>query len=219
MSPATARPRAEDAAGGVIAGNIYDKYGTRNPIERRLVAGFDRAMFELLERVRPVGSVLEVGCGEGHVTAKLARCFPGARVLGADVSPEVVAIARRLHPGLEFEVRSIYDPPAAGERFDLVVACEVLEHLEDPERALRSVSGAARRHLFVSVPREPVWRLMNLARGRYWSALGNTPGHVQHWSREGLLRMLARHVEVVAVSSPLPWTQALCRVVAAEAGR
>ena len=193
----------------VVAGNVYDKYGSRNPVARRLVAGFERAMFDLLAATRPVTSVLEVGCGEGHMTAKLARFFPGARVVGSDLSPTIVAEARGRYPGLVFEEQSIYD--VGGEAFDLVVACEVLEHLEDPARALDAIARAARAHLFVSVPREPLWRVLNLARGRYLSRLGNTPGHLQHWSTGAFLRLLESRVEVRAVRAPLPWTQALCR--------
>jgi 2-polyprenyl-3-methyl-5-hydroxy-6-metoxy-1,4-benzoquinol methylase len=195
----------------VIAGNVYDKYETRNPVARRLMAGFDRGMFELLAGTGRVASVLEVGCGEGHVTAKLARTYPGARILGTDVSEEIVAQARRLHPELAFQAQSIYDLDRMDQRFELIVACEVMEHLDDPDAALAAIARARPRFLFVSVPREPVWRVLNVLRGRYLGALGNTPGHVQHWSRTGFLRTLERRVEVLAVRSPLPWTQALCR--------
>jgi len=61
------------------------------------------------------------------------------------------------------------------------------------------------------VPREPIWRILNMARGKYWRALGNTPGHLQHWSRSGILGLLAEHFEIVEVRTPLPWTMVLCR--------
>jgi 2-polyprenyl-3-methyl-5-hydroxy-6-metoxy-1,4-benzoquinol methylase len=199
-------------APAVVAGNVYDKYRTRNPVARRLMAGFERSMFELLELTRPVASVLEVGCGEGVVTAQLARFFPGAHVVGCDLSPQIVAEARARHPGLAFEVQSIYDAGEHGRGFDLVVACEVLEHLEDPARALHAIARASRRHLFVSVPREPLWRLLNVTRGRYWTRLGNTPGHLQHWSTAAFVRLLATETEVRATRTPTPWTQALCQV-------
>jgi 2-polyprenyl-3-methyl-5-hydroxy-6-metoxy-1,4-benzoquinol methylase len=203
--------RAAPPSGAVVAGNVYDKYGTSNPVARRLMDGFERAMFELLAMTRPVSSVLEVGCGEGHVTAKLADFFPGAKVVGTDLSEEVIETARRLHPGLDFRAESIYELDRRGERFDLIVACEVLEHLEDPAAALAAIARARPRHVFVSVPREPLWRLLNLARARYLAAMGNTPGHVQHWSAGGFVRLLREHLEVVDTRRPLPWTQALCR--------
>jgi hypothetical protein len=63
----------------------------------------------------------------------------------------------------------------------------------------------------VSVPREPLWRALNLARLKYVSELGNTSGHLGHWSKRGFVEFLSQRVEVVEVRSPLPWTMALCR--------
>jgi hypothetical protein len=50
------------------------------------------------------------------------------------------------------------------------------------------MARCAERHLLVSVPREPLWRMLNMARGAYWPALGNTPGHLNHWSRRSFVR-------------------------------
>jgi hypothetical protein len=54
--------------------------------------------------------------------------------------------------------------------------------------------------------------VLNLARGKYLADLGNTPGHVNHWSRSGFLDLLSRRFEIVEVRTPLPWTMALCKV-------
>jgi hypothetical protein len=86
-----------------------------------------------------------------------------------------------------------------------------LEHLPDSVRALRILKELATPHLIVSVPREPLWRVMNLVRGKYWRDFGNTPGHLQHWSTAKFLSLLRQQVEVVEVRTPLPWTMALCR--------
>lgn len=94
---------------------------------------------------------------------------------------------------------------------DLVVCCEVLEHLNRPEEALRRLQCVVSRNLIISVPREPIWRLLNLARGKYIGSLGNTPGHLQHWSARAFTQLVARYFELVAVRTPLPWTIALCR--------
>jgi hypothetical protein len=91
------------------------------------------------------------------------------------------------------------------------VCCEVLEHLPDPACALALLARLAQPYLIVSVPREPLWRVLNLACGRYWTDFGNTPGHLQHWSARGFLALLEDHVEVREVRTPLPWTMALCR--------
>jgi hypothetical protein len=74
------------------------------------------------------------------------------------------------------------------------------------------MARVAGRHLLVSVPREPLWRALNLARGAYVHDLGNTPGHVNHWSKRGFVRTVARYGEIAEVRSPFPWTMLLVRV-------
>ena len=81
----------------------------------------------------------------------------------------------------------------------------------DPAGALDRLAELAQPWLIASVPREPLWRALNLFRFTYVSMLGNTPGHVNHWSKRGFARFLERRFEVVELRSPLPWTMALCR--------
>ena len=102
--------------------------------------------------------------------------------------------------------------PFADDELDLAAAIEVLEHVPDPEQMLAEMSRCARRHLLVSVPREPLWRALNLARGAYVKDMGNTPGHLSHWSKRSFVRLASRHGEVVEARSPLPWTMLLVRV-------
>jgi hypothetical protein len=112
----------------------------------------------------------------------------------------------------DFRVASVYDLDPLQTKAGLVVCCEVLEHLEDPHRALQILACMADPYLLVSVPREPIWRILNMARGSYWDSLGNTPGHLQHWSSASFLSMLRQSVTVLQVRQPFPWTMALCRV-------
>ena len=88
----------------------------------------------------------------------------------------------------------------------------MLEHVPDPEATVAEMARVARRHLLVSVPREPLWRALNLARGAYVKDLGNTPGHVNHWSRRAFVALLSRHGRVLDVRSPFPWTMLLVAV-------
>jgi SAM-dependent methyltransferase len=102
--------------------------------------------------------------------------------------------------------------PFADAEFDLASAIEVLEHVPDPEHTLSEMARCAGSHLLVSVPREPLWRMLNMARGAYWGELGNTPGHLNHWSKRSFIELLSRHGEVVEVRSPFPWTMLLVRL-------
>lgn len=198
---------------GVEGGNLYDKYGSSNPIERRLVAGFLGSVLELAER-SGAREAHEVGCGEAELAIRLARA--GIRVRGSDVSGEVIAEARQriASSGEEVEVKAAgvaeLDPGRDGA--ELIVCCEVLEHLADPEAALNILAGLAKPWLLASVPREPLWRALNLARGKYVAQAGDTPGHLNHWSKRGFGVLLAERFDVVEARSPLPWSMALCRV-------
>jgi hypothetical protein len=69
----------------------------------------------------------------------------------------------------------------------------------------------ARHDLILSVPNEPIWHLLNMARGKYLTALGNTPGHFQHWSRSQFVAFVLQYATIVDVQTPLPWTLVHCR--------
>jgi ubiquinone/menaquinone biosynthesis C-methylase UbiE len=189
------------------AGNVYDKYGTRNPVARLLVDRFLRAVDEAVGQVAGV-RVLDVGCGEGVVSERIARLLPDAQVLGVDVDDPSLRAEweRRQRGNLAFETGSAYSLPHEDASFDLVCAFEVLEHLERPSEALGELARVGAEYLVLSVPREPLWRVLNVLSGRYLRVLGNTPGHVNHWSRGAFVRFAGGAGTVMRVRTPLPWT-------------
>jgi 2-polyprenyl-3-methyl-5-hydroxy-6-metoxy-1,4-benzoquinol methylase len=198
---------------GVVTGNTYDKYGSANPVVRRLMSGFEQSLDQLLERANP-GSLLDVGCGEGVLVHRWAEQLGEGRVVGIDLEEESIQAGwtERTAPNLEYRVMEAQNLPFAANEFDLASAVEVLEHVPDPEHTLSEMARCAERHLLVSVPREPLWRMLNMARGAYLSQLGNTPGHLNHWSKRSFMQLLSRHGELVEVRSPFPWTMLLVRL-------
>jgi 2-polyprenyl-3-methyl-5-hydroxy-6-metoxy-1,4-benzoquinol methylase len=199
---------------GTVTGNTYDKYGSTNPLVRRMMAGFERSLNELLNSADP-HSLLDVGCGEGVLVYEWAkRLGAHKRVVGIDLEEDSIqqGWSQRQAPNLEYKVMRAENLPFADDEFDLASAIEVLEHVPDPEHTVAEMARCAQRHLLVSVPREPLWRMLNMARGAYWSDLGNTPGHLNHWSRRSFVAMLERHGRVAEVRSPFPWTMLLVRL-------
>ncbi len=194
------------------------KYRARNPVVRAIVRGFLTAFDACLRRAAPE-VVLEAGCGEGFLTDRIRTLFPAARIVGLDASAAVLEVARREFPDVPLVRGSIDRLPCADRAVDLVVACEVLEHVTDARAALAEVRRVSGRHALLSVPREPLWRALNLGRGKYWSGLGNTPGHLQHWSTDAFLRFVRHELDVVDVYRPLPWTMVLCRAREPAPGR
>jgi len=193
----------------VPTGNTYDKYASSNPVERRLMRGFLDALEGALPE-SPPATVLEVGMGEGEVTTVVSNRYPGAHVVGVDL-PDADLAGEWGARGLTGVFADIAQLPFPTGAFDLVLGIEVLEHVPDPEAALVELDRLCRRDLVVSVPREPVWRIANMARGKYVSALGNTPGHIQHWSSRGFAGLIATRFDVVSVRRPLPWTMVRAR--------
>lgn len=192
----------------------FNKYTTTSKVETWLVDNFMRT----LESVLPTGqveSVLEIGVGEGHVSERVVARFPDAEVIGVDLP----------HPGHEESLKQSWaergitgvfadatDLPFEDDRFDLVLAIEVLEHMPEPEKALAELARVGRGGAILSVPLEPLWRIGNMARGRYLSDWGNTPDHIQHWTRRGFTTMVGRHLDVQSVRNPLPWTLVVASV-------
>jgi 2-polyprenyl-3-methyl-5-hydroxy-6-metoxy-1,4-benzoquinol methylase len=198
---------------GVVTGNTFDKYGSTNPVVRRLMAGFEEALDGLFDQAEP-SSLLDVGCGEGVLVHRWALRLGENRVVGIDLQEESIQAgwSERQAPNLEYRTMQGKNLPFAANEFDLASAIEVLEHVPDPDHTLAEMARCAERHLLVSVPREPLWRMLNVARGAYWRELGNTPGHLNHWSKRSFVALLSRHGEVIEVRSPFPWTMLLVRL-------
>ena len=200
-------------AAEVPTGNTFDKYGSSNPVVKRLMGGFHSTLDELWTKAAP-SSILDVGCGEGVLTLEWAERLGDGRIVGIDLEDAKLRaeLEKRERPNLEFRAEEATRLSFADDEFDLAGAIEVLEHVPEPEATLAEMARVARGHLLVSVPREPLWRGLNMARGAYWRHLGNTPGHVNHWSKREFVSLLSRYGEVEEARSPFPWTMLLVRV-------
>ena len=199
--------------GQVPTGNTFDKYGSGNPVVRRLMAGFERSLDELFAIAAPA-SVLDIGCGEGVLTEKWAQRLGERRVVGFDLDDPKLAAhwAARTRPNLQFQTGDATHLPYGEREFDMVAAIEALEHIPNPDHVVAEMARVATSHLLVSVPHEPLWRGLNMARGAYLRELGNTPGHINHFTARGFKRLFAPHGEVVQARSPFPWTMLLVRL-------
>lgn len=185
-------------------GNTYDKYASKNPIERRIMAGFFGALDRALPATAPE-RVLEVGIGEGEVSERVRDRFPRAHIVGIDL-PDAALAGSWGTRGLTGTFADVARLPFPDRTFDLVLAIEVLEHVPDPDTSLRELVRVGSAGYALSVPREPIWRIANLARGKYLRSWGNTPGHIQHWSRDAFTALVGRHLDVRDTQSPFPWT-------------
>lgn len=104
-------------------------YGFGNP---RIEAAVRHALSWLPSTAR---RILDIGCGIGWSSWEMKRFIPKARVLGVDLSPKRIELAKTLFtsPGLEFEARNIADLPE-DEPFDAIVMLDVYEHIPRDKR-------------------------------------------------------------------------------------
>jgi ubiquinone/menaquinone biosynthesis C-methylase UbiE len=196
--------RLEDAMSDETASSNLQKHLSSNPIMRRLIARFQARCARLLLRL-DMTTVCEVGCGEGFFIRYLQQQFPRCLFQGSDISEPAIRFARDLVPNARFSVESIYRLPYPDNTHDLVIASEVLEHLEYPAAALTEVARVSRRYVLLTVPNEPIFRLTNLVRGKYPRTWGNHPEHIQHWNRRSFTRFVADRCSILETDTSFPW--------------
>lgn len=194
-------------------GNYFDKYNNGGKIIRLIMNGFFKELDLFLGSIT-YQTVYEAGCGEGHISQHVyklnAENDQTVKITGSDISDTVIKRARIDFPHIRFKVESIYSLNEEKDSYDLVIASEVLEHLEEPQKALTEVFRISKGYVLVSVPNEPIWRIANFFRGRYVLSMGNTPGHIKHWRRREFMDLISNYGDIVKVSTPFPWTMILC---------
>lgn len=190
------------------------KHESSNPLQRRLIDAFHSQAVAYIRQAAPK-SILEVGCGEGYVLAEIQRVGIAAPLVGVDLSEVAIEAARqRVAPPAQLVVGDARDvvTSLSGAQPDLVLMLEVLEHLDDPDAMLDDLTVLTARHVLLSVPREPLFRGMNLMRLKNVRDLGNDPEHVNHWSARAFVDFVIRRFDIVGVARPFPWTMVLARV-------
>lgn len=207
MSKSKKIPLVED---GIVVGTGSDKYQLKNPLAQYLLQQFDKNIAELAQQCNP-NSILEIGCGEGHVTDILLDNTQAA-IVATDLSQTIINEAKThiSSSRVSFTKKNIYDL-SVDDAAQLTVCCEVLEHLEEPEAGLQKLTEMANPYAIISVPREPLWRMLNFFRGAHVARLGNSPGHIQHWSQQQFLRFLKPCFDLVELRAPIPWTIVLAK--------
>ena len=163
--------------------SVRDPWNMDSPLEQARFEATNR----LIEReFGRVGSLLEIGCGEGHQSEHLARLTD--RLYGLDVSAKAVERARTRLPQAEFAAADIHQLPWDGRRFDLVTACEVLYYMRDVRAAIERMSALGRHCLVtcytptLQAMAEELDRIPGI--NRHWVYHGSTVWIVCWWRNE-----------------------------------
>lgn len=187
------------------------KFLDQTPVQRTLVGRFHHRFLQVLSELQPT-SILEAGCGEGYLLSAMHRQLPELPMVGYDNLPAALTAGKKVFPKLDMRHGDIYHLPEHDRSWDVVIASEVLEHLDRPAEALKEMSRVAKRYVMLSVPHEPWFRLGNLARGRHLKRLGNHPEHINLWTRASFRDFVQRQAAVVTTTSSFPWTIVVAKV-------
>jgi ubiquinone/menaquinone biosynthesis C-methylase UbiE len=187
----------------------HAKYNNCNPISNFLVNNFLNQIFITVKSIR-FDSFLEVGCGDGMVLKKLRTFLQNKNAYAIDIDLFEVKDALKNAPYCIISQASAYALPFKDNSIDLVLCCEVMEHLDNPERALEEIRRVAKKTIIISVPNEPLWCILNMIRGAYWRDFGNTPGHLNNWRSKQIIRLVNKYIHVDDIKNPIPWTLIQC---------
>ena len=157
----------------------------------------DPVVMRLIKQQRPE-NVLDLGCGNGVLTKKIAD--EGIPVVGVDPSESGVLGAKEMFPNLDFRVCGVYDDPACAalDKFDLVVAEEVVEHLYYPDELLKFSRKVLKPNgkLIITTPYYGYLRNLLLAIFNRWDH-HLTPlwdhGHIKLFSKKTMQGLLERN--------------------------
>ena len=209
-------------ADGVLVGNVYDKYGTKNPIARAMMSEFLAAVTDLYSRVRPA-SVVEVGCGAGVVLEQV----PAGYLIGVDLAANMLPRARKRlsHRPAGVLQAAAEQLPFASRSQHKLYCTEVIEHVLEPQALIRELARVATREaiIIITIPNEKLIeqaksRIIRLGLARWFlqGSHDNAPGydspgdanewHLHQFDLALLQAIIAGSLEIVALQAvPFRW--------------
>ncbi len=191
----------------------YRKLTTTNPLQRFFINNFLTVLIQTIKPLK-IQTILDVGCGEGFTLAKLKDEHIGKSLEGIEYLDRAIELGKQHNPDIKIKKGTIYNLPYKDNSFDLIICTEVLEHLEDPGKALKELVRVTRKYCLLSVPNEPIFMLSNFLRGKNWSRFGNDIEHINHWSPNRFKKFVSSELQIVDVITPFPWTLVLAKKLA-----
>lgn len=167
------------------SGNLK-KYSSKFFPKKLLINQFNEKLLEKIYLFSynspPPIRILDAGCGEGFITKLIKDKIRHAEIIGVDESIRALNEARLRNPNIKFLLSDISEMKFTNNAFDIVVCCEVLEHLKNPESAIIELKRVASKMLVLTVPLEPWFRIGNFMSLQNISRFGNPADHINHWT-------------------------------------
>jgi len=189
------------------------KYQSKNIIKNNLLKKFLIGLFfkKIYREIKKSNSknIIDLGCGEGFLENYLKDKNVDLKITGVDINHKAINYARKNNSQFKFLVDDILNLKMKGN-FDLAMMLEVLEHLNQPKKAVRAASLLSKR-LLVSVPWEPWFSWLYLLVGLNIKRRGKHPEHCQFFNPRSLEELLKNYFKKVEVNSNWPWLVAFAQ--------
>lgn len=183
----------------------FEVYNSKNPFIQILARLFLKNISCLLYSLK-TETILDIGCGEGDIMYRLKL----KKTVGIDNDKIRIHFAKRC--GCHCIVGDIYSLPIQGKAFKIIIATEILEHLDNYNKALNEIRKVCQQCCLISVPYEPFFQVGNFLRGKHLRRLGKTPAHVNFWRKQEIVKILKAHFKIVQFRLSFPWLLFLCEV-------
>jgi len=151
-----------------------DEYREANPYStnKALEAGFNKSRIEAtvamvteaIASVKGAPRILDLGCGQGHITCRIRQASPGSEISALDSSISAIEYASDHFPGIDFAVGDAHEAPYAGHYFDIVVCNNLLEHVPAPVILLNRIAEIIKPSGFLILSTPNRYRICNLLR-------------------------------------------------------
>lgn len=151
-----------------------DEYRANNPYDtdKTLESGFNRSRIEatvamVAEAIAAVNGsprILDLGCGQAHITYRIRQAFPDSEVSALDSSISAIEYASDHFPGIDFAVGDAHEAPYSGHYFDIVVCNNLLEHVPAPIILLNRIAEIIKPSGFLVLSTPNRYRICNLLR-------------------------------------------------------
>lgn len=151
-----------------------DEYADSDPytVEQNIESEFHKRRIgltiDLLQKavssVQGTPRILDLACGQGHITQAMHQTLISAEFTGLDYSVSAIEYAHDHLPGIDFSVGDAYDAPYSKEYFDVVVCNNLWEHVPDPLHLLSRIKGFLKPGGYIIVSTPSRYRLGNLLR-------------------------------------------------------
>ena len=188
----------------------YRKHKTSSKLQKKLLANFNAVLVQEARVLKPE-SILDVGCGEGFTLEMLRKKGIGKKLEGVDFLDRAIKLGKKEHPKLILKQGDIYDLKYKDNSFDLVICSEVLEHVDDPERAIQELVRVTKKYCLFSVPNEPIFMMGNFMRGKNVTRFGNDIEHINHWAFWQFKKFVSEYATIKKARYPLPWTMVIAQ--------